>query len=350
MAEESQSVVRSRLSGSKETKNQTSEGHHTLGSVLEDDHETNYPKMTISSHTRWGQHFSALIIIVMIIAFIHSLAVNKNMQWSSVLHYLGNHAILSGLGVTLELTIISQLIALVIGVTIALMMHSLNRVHRTLAQGYIFIFRGTPLLVQLLFWYNIALIFPTASIGIPFTHVVFVHTSTNLLISGLTASLLGLGLNEGAYMAEIIRGGILAVPKGQFDAGLSLGMSRRTIFKKIVLPQTVRTVIPPTGNQFIGLLKASSLVSVIGGNDLLTRAEYIYGQNFEVIPLLIVASIWYLILTSIATIAQHYLELRIDPDRERATDQSQRSRSTNARLLRSRLVSNLFSRRTGQRV
>jgi polar amino acid transport system permease protein len=141
-----------------------------------------------------------------------------------------------------------------------------------------------------------------------------VSGATNTIITATLAAILALGLHEAAYMAEIVRAGILAVPRGQVDAALSIGMTRRRAMRRIVLPQTLRVVVPPTGNQFIGLLKASALVAVIGGNDLLTRTQQIYSVNFKIIALLTVASLWYLALTSVATIGQHYLEAWLERD------------------------------------
>jgi polar amino acid transport system permease protein len=268
------------------------------------------------AHKRhWGEIVASVLVVVVAAFIIHAIVVNKNMQWHVVWSYFGSHVIITALLVTLELSLVSQAIAIVLGILLAAMGQARNPVMRTAQQGYIWLFRGTPLLVQLLFWYNLALLFPNISLGIPFTHLYLFQESTNSVITGFVASILGLALNEGAYMAEIVRSGILAVPKGQLDAGSSLGMRRRRVFRKIVLPQAVRVMIPPTGNQFIGLLKASSLVSVIGGGDLLTRVEYIYGQNFLVIPLLLVASIWYLVLTSLATIGQHFLERALDVEK-----------------------------------
>lgn len=263
----------------------------------------------------WGEIVGSVLVVVIAALIIRAIVVNKNMQWHVVWSYFGSHEILTALLVTLELSLVSQAIAIFLGIVLAAMGQARNPVMRVAQQGYIWLFRGTPLLVQLLFWYNLALLFPNLSLGIPFTHLYLFHENTNTVITGFVASILGLALNEGAYMSEIVRSGILAVPKGQLDAGSSLGMRRRRVFRKIVLPQAVRVMIPPTGNQFIGLLKASSLVSVIGGGDLLTRVEYIYGQNFLVIPLLLVASIWYLVLTSLATVGQHFLERALDVEK-----------------------------------
>jgi polar amino acid transport system permease protein len=162
--------------------------------------------------------------------------------------------------------------------------------------------------VQLLFWFYLAAIYPSISLGIPFVGVEFVHGSANTVITTYVAALLGLGLNEGAYMAEIVRAGIISVGEGQTDAALSLGMSRLQIMRRIVLPQAMRVIIPPTGNETISMLKTSSLASVITLTELLLAAENIYAVNFKPIQLLIVASIWYAVMTSVLYVGQYYLE------------------------------------------
>jgi polar amino acid transport system permease protein len=173
---------------------------------------------------------------------------------------------------------------------------------------YIWFFRATPVLVQLLFWYNVAAIYPRISIGIPFVGVELVHGSANTVITTYVAALLGLGLNEGAYMAEIVRAGIISVGEGQTHAAQSLGMSRLQIMRRIVLPQAMRVIIPPTGNETISMLKTSSLASVITLTELLLASENIYAVNFKPIQLLIVASIWYAAMTSVLYVGQYYLE------------------------------------------
>ena len=172
---------------------------------------------------------------------------------------------------------------------------------------YIWFFRGTPVLVQLLFWYNVAALYPKIDLGIPFGPS-FIHADANTLITPFRAAILGLGLNEGAYMAEIVRAGMISVDKGQSDAALSLGMSRLQTLRTIVLPQAMRVIIPPTGNETISMLKTTSLASVITVTELLYSAELIYAVNYKVIPLLLTVSVWYLACTSLLYIGQGYLE------------------------------------------
>jgi polar amino acid transport system permease protein len=172
---------------------------------------------------------------------------------------------------------------------------------------YVWLFRGTPVLVQLLFWSFIAAVYPKISLGIPFGPSLISQTA-NSLITPFVAAILGLGLNEGAYMSEIVRAGLLSVDEGQTEAAQALGMSRMQTLRRVVLPQAMRVIIPPTGNETISMLKTSSLVSVIAFTELLYASQLIYSQNYKQIPLLIVASLWYLFLTSILSFGQYYLE------------------------------------------
>jgi polar amino acid transport system permease protein len=191
---------------------------------------------------------------------------------------------------------------------------------------YIWFFRGTPLLVQILFWYNIASLFPEISLGVPFGGPTFVHASANTLITPLVTAALGLGLNEGAYMAEIVRAGILSVDEGQTHAAQSLGMSRLQIMRLIVLPQAMRVIIPPTGNETISMLKNTALLSVAAYGELLFAAQSIYDVNYKVMPLLIVASIWYLVMTSVLYVGQYFIERRFGRGFTRAEQASMRTR------------------------
>jgi polar amino acid transport system permease protein len=273
-----------------------------------------YGGVTVHKRRHPGQWVATVILLLVVAAVGRDVATNQALGWSTVGKFMFQHQILNGLVVTLELSVISQLIAIAIGFLLALLRESRNQVLARSAWLYIFLFRGTPLLVQLLFWYNLAIVFPHIGIGIPFTSL-NVSGQTNTIVTAFTASILALGLHEGAYTAELFRAGIVSVPAGQVDAALSVGFTRRAALRRVVLPQTIRVVIPPIGNQFIGMLKASALVSVIGGDDLLTRAENIYSVNFKILALLIVASLWYLILTSLATVGQHFLEKSLSHDR-----------------------------------
>jgi len=256
---------------------------------------------------RPGRWVVAAIVLVVAVAIVRSVATNPNFQWGVVGEYLFDGRILHGLRVTIELTAIAMGIGVGLGVLLAIMRLSPNWLVSSASSFYIWFFRGTPVLVQLLFWYNIAALYPKIALGIPFGPA-FVHADANTLITPFAAAILGLGLNEGAYMAEIVRAGIISVDAGQSDAAQSLGMTRLQTMRRIVLPQAMRVIIPPTGNETISMLKTTSLVSVIAVADLLFAAEGIYSANFKTIPLLIVASIWYIVCTSVLYVGQYYLE------------------------------------------
>ncbi|MGA7835885.1 MAG: amino acid ABC transporter permease [Acidimicrobiales bacterium] len=228
--------------------------------------------------------------------------------WNTVGQYFTTSEILHGLVTTLELTACAMVIGVVLGVTIAVMRLSPNRVLSGTAWTYTWFFRGTPVLVQILVWYNIAILYPTLSIGIPFTHWDIVRFGTVSALTAFGAAVLALGLNEAAYMSEIARAGLIAVEEGQVEAAKSLGMTRGQSLRYIVLPQAMRVIIPPTGNELISMLKTTSLVSVAGVVELLGAATNIYASNYKIMPLLIVASLWYLIVTTVLSIGQFYLE------------------------------------------
>ncbi|WP_218026107.1 amino acid ABC transporter permease [Nocardia miyunensis] len=254
-----------------------------------------------------GQYLAAGVLLALSALLTWSLADNSNMQWSVAGSYLFNADILTGLVNTIVLTVVCMMGGTVLGTLIAIIRLSSNPVLRTVAWVYIWIFRGTPLLVQLIFWYNLALIFPVLGIGIPFTDI-STSTPTNAIVTALVAAVLGFTLNEAAYMAEIMRSGISSVDPGQREAALSSGMTESKAMRRIVLPQAMRVIVPPTANQAISMLKNTSLVAFISGGDILSRVQNIYAVNFKVIPLLLAALFWYLMVTTVASIGQYYLE------------------------------------------
>jgi polar amino acid transport system permease protein len=256
---------------------------------------------------RPGRWIAAAVVLVVAVAVVRSVVTNPHFEWSVVGEYLFDERVLEGLRVTLELTVIAMAIGITLGMVLAIMRLSPNPLVSGGSWLYIWFFRGTPVLVQLLFWYNIAALYPKIGLGIPFGPA-FVHPDANALIPPFTAAILGLGLNEGAYMAEIVRAGIISVPEGQADAARSLGMTRLQTMRRVVLPQAMRVIIPPTGNETISMLKTTSLVSAIAVGDLLYAAQNIYSQNFKTIPLLITVSIWYIVCTSVLYVGQYYLE------------------------------------------
>jgi polar amino acid transport system permease protein len=254
-----------------------------------------------------GRWVAAAIVVLIAAALIRSAATNKRFDWGLVRHYFTSSQVLHGLLVTLELTVVAMAVGIVLGVVLATMRLSPNPLVKGASWTYVWLFRGTPVLVQLLFWNFISALYPKISLGIPFGPS-FIHANANALITPFVAAILGLGLNEGAYMSEIVRAGILSVDEGQTEAAQALGMTRMQTLRRIVLPQAMRVIIPPTGNETISMLKTSSLVSVIAVTELLYSVQQIYAVNYRTIPLLIVASIWYLIVTTVLSIGQFYLE------------------------------------------
>lgn len=214
-----------------------------------------------------------------------------------------------------------MVVGLVLGLVFAVGRLSKNPVFTALSSFYIWFFRGTPVIVQLFFWFNgVPSVFHNLTLQVPFTHAVLFTTPMVQFMTPFMAALIGLGLNEGAYMAEIVRAGILSVDDGQLEAASALGMTSTKSLRRVVLPQAMRVIIPPTGNEFIAMLKTSSLASIVTYGELLRRAGDIYSTNLQVLPLLIVASIWYLALTSIASIGQYYIERRFARGFQREND------------------------------
>ncbi|MFG2471446.1 amino acid ABC transporter permease [Streptomyces canus] len=257
-----------------------------------------------------GKVLGVIAVTVGVAMLVHALVTNPNFQWSIVGQYLTTHAILVGIVRTLELTVLSMAIGIVLGVVLGVMSQSANALISGAGWLYVWFFRGTPLLVQIIFWYNLASLYKVISLGIPFGPS-FVHGSTNAMITPFVAAILSLGLNEGAYMAEIVRGGLLGVDRGQAEAGHSLGMTRSQAMRRIILPQAMRLIVPPTGNQTISMLKSTALVSVISMTELLHSVQQIYATNYQTIPLLIVASLWYLAFTSVLSVGQYFLERKL---------------------------------------
>lgn len=247
------------------------------------------------------------VVAVMAAQLIQLFVTNERFGWPVVATYLFSKQVVGALGITLWLTVLAMLLGIVLGVLLAICRISNNPVLQGAAGAYIWFFRGTPLLVQLIFFYNISALVPQLSIGIPFGPE-FLSVPTNSIVTPMLVAILGLGLHEAAYMAEIVRGGLLSVDAGQKEAGQSLGMTGSRSMRRIILPQAMRFIIPPTGNQVISMVKATSLVSVIAMADLFYTVQSIYNRTFETIPLLLVASIWYLILTSILNVGQSFIE------------------------------------------
>lgn len=264
----------------------------------------------------WGRWIVGAVAVLLVGWAVSIVILNPRIRWNFVWQYLFSPNILNGVVVTLWVSVAATLLGLVLGVVFAIMKLSKNPVLRWIAEGYIWFFRGTPVLVQLIFWFNLAFLLPYLTLQVPFTQI-GLRWDTNQLISGSVAALLGLGLNLAAYFAETVRAGIQAVDHGQTEAALAGGMTRAQAMRLVVLPQALRIIIPPTGNEFISMLKTTSLIVVVAGNDLMTNASNIYKQNNLIIELLIVVSIWYMFMTAVATYLQSLLEKRFGRDRVR---------------------------------
>jgi polar amino acid transport system permease protein len=253
---------------------------------------------------RW---VGALVVLAIVAEIVYTIASAPGIRWDVVPQFLFQGLIVDGVRITLELTAIAMAIGVILGALLAVMRLSPNPVVSVVSWFYIWFFRGTPVLVQIFFWFNLNTVLHTVGVGIPFTNIGW-SASTNSLITPFLAAILGLGLNEAAYYAEIVRAGIISVEQGQTEAAQALGMRRLQIMRRIVLPQSMRVIIPPTGNETISMLKTSSLAFVAAVPELFTRSEQIASVNFRVIEMITVASIWYLFMTSVLTFGQYYLE------------------------------------------
>lgn len=258
-----------------------------------------------------GRWAISIIVVVLAALMVRVLATNPNLDWAVVGKYLFNPTVLDGVKNTIVITVLAQTIGVMGGLLLALARLSANPVLRVGANAYIWLFRGVPVLVQLIFWFNLGLVFPSITLAVPGTAITLISIPTNSAITPFVAVLLGLGLNEMAYMAEIIRGGLLGVPPGQREAAASLGMTPLQTLRKVTLPQATRLIVPPTSNQLIIMLKISALASVVTYQDLLTSVQLIYSVNLRTLELLTVASIWYVLLTTVCTLGQSALERRL---------------------------------------
>jgi len=263
------------------------------------------------TNAHYGVNFGRIAIWAVVCLIFGYLAFraanNPKFGWPIVGQWLFEFSVLKGLYTTLWLSLVSMALGVAIGLIVAIAKLSKDRLARSLAGLFTWFFRGTPLLVQLIFWYNLSTLVPEISLGIPGL-VTFISWDTNDLITPLTAAIAGLALNEAAYMAEIIRAGLLSVNQGQYETCDAFGMTRGLALRRIIIPQAMRAIVPPTGNQFISMIKATSLVSVIAMSDLLYSVQAVYNRTFEVIAMLMVAVIWYLIITSLLNFGQGFIE------------------------------------------
>jgi polar amino acid transport system permease protein len=284
----------------KASPNVVNRGAHAAG--------TDYSALTVvptRHYLRWI--FGALILFV-VLQFLWSLATNDRYGWDVVAEYFFAPAILRGLGLTLALTAVAGSMGFLLGTLLALARLSKSPILNSVSWSFIWFFRSVPLLVQVLIWYNLGYLYPQLGLGIPFTDSYFLGFDTITLISQFAAAVLGLSLHQAAYSAEIIRGGILSVDQGQLEAAAALGLPRHTRVLRIILPQAARSILPNAFNEIIGLLKGTSIVSVIALGELFYVAQVIYNRNQQVIPLLLVAVLWYILLTTVLSIGQFYVE------------------------------------------
>lgn len=258
--------------------------------------------------THYGRGVLIVVVIAVVAGLVSAFANNPNIDWSVVGKYFLNGSILRGLGSTLIMTVVSMVFAVVLAVVIAVMRMSESKIVSGVATGYVFVFRGIPLIVLLIFVGNLGLFMKTVSIGIPFTDIVFFEAPTGSVVTPFIASIIALSLAGSGYMAEIVRSGLLSVGRGQREAAKALGLTSNGALRYIVLPQALRIILPPLGNEFIGMMKATAIVSIIAGGDMLTVVMGISGITYRTIELLIVATLWYLIAIAIFSAVQYFIE------------------------------------------
>jgi polar amino acid transport system permease protein len=269
------------------------------------------PIRRVVHRRQWGAWIFGALVLLALALLVRAAVQAKVIDVSVFLSYVLSKNILIGAGNSIMLGTVALLLAVAVGLVVAMMRVSGNPILVAFSATYVYVFRGTPMLIQLIFWFNaFPIMFPQLHLAIPFTDIVLVSAPMTKVITPYAAALAGLALAEGAYMAEIIRGGFLAVDQGQRDAARSIGMSHWLVMRKVVIPQAARIIVPATGNQYIMLLKSTSLASAIGYLELLRITTDIYAANFRVVELLAVAGFWYLVMTAIATALQTTLEKR----------------------------------------
>ncbi|MFF7993075.1 amino acid ABC transporter permease [Kitasatospora xanthocidica] len=280
---------------------------HSTPSALDRPEPPPASEARIVARRKPGQWAAAAVALLLAAMAVTSVIGNEAFQWSVVADWFTARSVLNGLTLTLWLTAVTLALGFVLGTVLATMRLSTNPVLRTLSWGYTWIFRATPPLVQLLFFFNIGALYPTLGLGIPFGPEFVTVKTVNLIGPTLTA-VIGLTLLESAYAAEVIRGGILSVDRGQLEAAAALGLGRWRVLRRIVVPQAMRAIVPTAGNMLIGALKGTSIVSVLAVSDLLYSVQLVYLQSYQVIPMLMVATIWYLVITTLLSIGQYYVE------------------------------------------
>ncbi|MFC8261712.1 amino acid ABC transporter permease [Streptomyces sp. NPDC057291] len=259
------------------------------------DNDADHPRIVPARRT--GQWAAAVVVLLLLALALNSVIRNDAFQWDVVGDYFTTASVLRGLGLTLWLTALVMALGFALGTLLAVLRLSTNRVLQAVSWGYVWLFRSTPILVQLLFWFNVGALYP---------EILGVRTVN--LLGPVTVAVIGLTLHEAAYAAEVVRGGILSVERGQIEAAQSLGLGAWRRFRRIVLPQAMRSIVPPAGNMLIGTLKGTSIVSIIAVQDLLYSVQLVYHRTYQVIPLLLVATVWYVVVTSLLSVGQHYIE------------------------------------------
>jgi polar amino acid transport system permease protein len=257
--------------------------------------------LIIVPRRHFGRIIGAAVVCLALAAIVRAFAVGQ-IEWDYVAEFLTVPAILTGLVNTIVMAILAMALGITLGVIFAIMRLSDNPVLSKTAVGYIWFFRAVPALLQLLLWFNLALVFPT--LGIPGLF----SFKTVEVMTPFVAALLGLGIQQGAFTAEVVRAGLLSVDNGQYEAAQTLGMTRLKLLRRIIMPQAMRVIVPPIGNEFIGMVKLTSLASVIQFAEILHSAQNIYYANSRVIELLIVAAIWYLVVVTVLSLIQGRIE------------------------------------------
>ncbi|MGW4164875.1 amino acid ABC transporter permease [Streptomyces sp. NPDC004788] len=253
---------------------------------------------------RW---LAVAVTAVVLAQFLHGLVTNPGWEWDVFARYVTADAILRSVWVTLQLTFYGTVLGFALGIVLAFMRLSASPFLRAVAFGYIWAFRSIPLIVQLLFWFNLAYLYKELSLGVPFGPRLW-SFDTMGLVGAMSAAVLGLALHQAAYAAEIVRGGVLAVDGGQLEAAAALGIPRLRQLRRIVLPQAMRSILPNAANEIISLFKGTSIVSVMAIGELFYQVQVVYGRNGRVVPLLMVATAWYVLLTTALSVVQHYVE------------------------------------------
>ena len=266
-------------------------------------------QMRLVGRSRPGRWVAATVAVVLGAMFVNTLVTNERFEWPTVAQYFTQESVLRGLWLTLWLTAVTFAAGFVLGIGLAAMRLWGGPLLQSISFGFVWIVRSVPPLVLLLFWFQLASLYPRLSLGIPFGPE-FTSVDTTHLIGPLTAAFIALTIDVAAFAAEIVRGGLVSVDDGQTEAARSLGLAPSRIFRRIVLPQAMPAIVPASGNLLIGLLKSTSLVSVIAVTDLLYSVQLVYNQNFKVMPLLLVATIWYIVITSLLAIGQYFVERR----------------------------------------